>query len=133
MESSEFLWQERGWQQELKEDGTIYRGAYRVSLPGEKRFYPGGIIERTLPALKFGDDIGPSERKEFDVYIFSPPAELKHHLEAKCFQSVSTKSDVLKVHYNRPPETVDAAITHLEKVLHEAFELAMQTQSAANE
>jgi len=89
-------WQDKGW---IKSRDT-YNGFFSVN--GQR--WPGVIKWHKL-GLR-------------DCHISNPPAGLWEHLHASCFSHIGKGK--YSVHFTRQPQTVDAAIVTVERILAEA-------------
>jgi len=89
-------WQDKGW----TKSGYIYTGFFGSN--GQR--WPG-VIKWHKRGLR-------------DCHITSPPSGLWEHPHAPCFSHIGKGR--YSVHFNRQPQTVDAAIITVERILNEA-------------
>ena len=124
------LWQERGWTEspQIDQCNCVYGGEFQLlDQSGTQRKFQGLIRVHTAPAVALKEFYTPSSM-ELHVYIRDLPEELRNHPKGHCFQLV--KAPWFRLHYINPPSSVDAAILHMEQMLHEAFQIPTQTQQA---
>ena len=118
-------WQERGWK--IKEEDsrrTIYEGKYKATnQKGNLRNFLGYIIySKPIESEIIGTKI--QRQPEAEVFVINPPQEIKNHPHGHCFQFVSAltrKKALFKLHFERPPRDVDAAILFMDNLLNEAL------------
>ena len=91
-----FYWEDKGWQRQ----GDTYLGHF-------------GTNSRRCPGIIIWDKQGLR-----DCYISNPPHELWKHPHAPCFCYVGDGK--YSVHFSSRPQTVDAAIITVERILKEA-------------
>ena len=89
-------WQDKGW----TKSGDIYTGFFGSN--GQR--WPG-VIKWHKRGLR-------------DCHITSPPSGLWEHPHAPCFSHIGKGK--YSVHFNRQPQTVDAVIITVERILNEA-------------
>ena len=91
-------WEDKGW----TKTGNTYTG-YFVSISNGWR----GEIECGIAGIPVS------------CFIFDPPRQLWSHSHRSCFSHIGKGK--YSVHFNRRPETVDAAIMTVEQILMEAM------------
>lgn len=95
------------WSIEEAPGGLIYVGTFRArDTDGHVHLYQGRIVERTnLPT---------------DIYILSPPLDLKRHEHGGCFQLLEPGSNWFKMHWDHPTSDFYTSLCYVEKLLTEA-------------
>jgi hypothetical protein len=98
------------WQAERCGECTIYSGAFAIfNHRGELlRKVQGRVVE--WPGLPT------------DVYLYNPPAELRHHDHGRCLQLVRPNAVWFKLHWERPARDFDASRAYVEQLLAESFQ-----------
>ena len=91
-------WRQQGWNQV----GRTYHGTYKTPY--------GSFIGRI-------EEAGP---RNFRLYIFDPPTEIRKHAHWACFQTKGDRS--FRIHMSRMPNDVSSGILAIERLLTEAFE-----------
>lgn len=99
-------WDEKRWHRFMNAGKAEMVGAYRIFDRRRRtwRQFDGRIIQ---------------QQYEFATYIADPPPEVKHHQHGHCLQLIRTPW--FRLHWNRPPKTVDDALLYVERLLDEAI------------
>jgi hypothetical protein len=102
-----FAWDEKRWRRVQDASGIHYVGVYRVWDRRSRiwRAFEGRVIEQGT---------------EIKAYVADPPAELRSHSKGSCFQLVAVPW--FRVHWHRPPTTVDHALLYVERLLAECLQ-----------
>lgn len=101
-----FAWDERRWIIHRRANCIEYRGKYRVYHICARvwREFDGAVIH---------------QGQIISAYIANPPVEMRRHRHGICLQL--TTNPWFRIHWARPPKSVDDALLFMERMLHESF------------
>lgn len=101
-----FAWDEKRWTRHERNGYVEYCGHYPVLIrrTGVRRQFPGSII---------------TSKQGIAAYIHNPPPEMRRHSHGACLQM--SNPPWFRIHWTRPPATVDDALLFMERMLHESF------------
>ena len=97
------------WRAVSNDRHTTYAGEYAIWDPGRGR------------PLKVRGEIVEWPGLGTEVYLFDPPAMLRHHPHSACLQLVQPGSKWFKLHWTRPGRTFAASKAYVEQMLWEAL------------
>jgi hypothetical protein len=101
-----FAWDEKRW--------SITRVGERVELFGEYHV----CDQRATKWRVFQGHIS-QQAGQIAAYISDPPTEMKQHPHGSCLQLVNPPW--FRLHWQRPPATLDDALLYMEQMLDESF------------
>jgi hypothetical protein len=98
-------WDEHGWRAIRRGADAVYEGEYRARRwSGRPVTFPGRIVRQ-------GGVIS--------AYVADPPTQIRRHPKGPCFQL--TNPPWFRVHWHRPPTSVDDALLYVERILNEVL------------
>jgi len=98
-------WDEHGWRSLRRGKDTLYEGDYRAQRgSGHRATFPGRVLVRD---------------GAISAYVADPPVQIRRHPKGPCFQLANPPW--FRVHWHRPPTSVDDAILYVERILNEVL------------